>query len=171
MVNLQLPISHIIITSKARSKVQMSSEASLEKKETNKSQAGQKIGSIHGPFMKGSVIQLGNGDIKNVEDLQTEDFVRSAYSSANFVLEYSRLTRLGIHKCIMLFHFFTILIPEHCPVSGEFVLSFSNEAEAPEASSGSAVSAEKDRPFFVSGQGWSSCSPASSLDRYQQRTQ
>ena len=95
MVNLQLPISHIIITSKARSKVQMSSEASLGKKENNKSQDSQKIGSIHGPFMKGSVIQLGNGDIKNVEDLQTEDFERSAYSSANFVLEYSRLTRLG----------------------------------------------------------------------------
>merc|ERR1719341_2845528 len=53
--------------------------------------------------MKGSVIQLGNGDIKNVEDLQTEDFVRSAYSSPNFVLEYSRLTRL-----------------EHCPGSGRF---------------------------------------------------
>ena len=95
MVNLQLPISHIIITSKARSKVQMSSEASLGKKENNKSQDSQNIGSIHGPFMKGSVIQLGNGDIKNVEDLQTEDFERSAYSSANFVLEYSRLTRLG----------------------------------------------------------------------------
>ena len=95
MVNLQLPISHIIITSKARSKVQMSSEASLGRKEKDKSQASQKIGSIHGPFMKGSVIQLGNGEIKNVEDLQTEDFVRSAYSSPNFVLEYSRLTRLG----------------------------------------------------------------------------
>ena len=95
MVNLQLPISHIIITSKARSKVQMSSEASLGKKENNNTQDSQKIGSIHGPFMKGSVIQLGNGDMKNVEDLQTEDFERSAYSSANFVLEYSRLTRLG----------------------------------------------------------------------------
>ena len=47
----------------------MSSEASLGKKENNKSQDSQKIGSIHGPFMKGSVIQLGNGDIKNVEDL------------------------------------------------------------------------------------------------------
>lgn len=73
----------------------MSSEASSEKIESNNSQASQKIGSIHGPFMKGSVIQLGNGDIKNVEDLQTEDFERSAYSSANFALEYSRLTRLG----------------------------------------------------------------------------
>ena len=27
------------------------------------------------------------------------------------------------------------------------------------------VSADRDHPFFVSGQGWSSCSPSSSLDR------
>ena len=115
MVNLQLPISHIIITSKSRSKVQMSSEASLGKKK-DKSQASQKIGSIHGPFMKGSVIQLGNGDIKNVEDLQTEDFVRSAYSSPNFVLEYSRLTRLGLYNlcdfyCNILQFFLQSIVP------------------------------------------------------------
>ena len=165
MVNLQLPISHIIITSKARSKVQMSSEASSEKIESNKSQASQKIGSIHGPFMKGSVIQLGNGDIKNVEDLQTEDFERSAYSSANFVLEYSRLTRLGFGNLWDWFLRFTILFPEHCPGTGEFILSFSTEAGAAAGGSDAAVSAEKDHPFFVSGQGWSSCSPASSLDR------
>ena len=95
MVNFQLPISHIIITSKASSKFQMSSKESLDKKDKNKSNASQKIDSIHGPFKKGSVIQLGNGDTKNVEDLQTEDFVKSASSSANFVLEYSKLTRLG----------------------------------------------------------------------------
>ena len=116
MVNLQLPISHIIITSKARSKVQMSSEASLGKKK-DKSQTSQKIGSIHGPFMKGSVIQLGNGDIKNVEDLQTEDFVRSAYSSPNFVLEYSRLTRLGFYNlcdfhCNILQFFLQSIVPD-----------------------------------------------------------
>ena len=56
---------------------------------------------------------------------------------------------------------------EHCSDSGGFVLSFSSETGAAAgAGAGLAeVAAEGDHPFFVSGQGWSSCSPASSLDR------
>ena len=46
-------------------------------------------------FRKGSVIQLGSGDTKKIEDLQTEDFVKSALISSDYSLEHSKLLRLG----------------------------------------------------------------------------
>ena len=54
---------------------------------------------------------------------------------------------------------------EHCSDSGGFVLSFSSETGAAAGAVSAEVAVEGDHPFFVSGQGWSSCSPASSLDR------
>ena len=96
MVNLQLPISHIIITSKTSSKFQMSSATSHEKqKDKNRLHAAHKIESLQQPFKKGSVIQLGNGQMKKVEELSTEDFVKSASVTSEFSLEHSKLTRLG----------------------------------------------------------------------------
>ena len=46
-------------------------------------------------FTKGSLIQLASGDTKNIEDLQTEDFIKSASVCADFSLQHSKLMRLG----------------------------------------------------------------------------
>jgi len=40
-------------------------------------------------FTKGSVIQLANGDLKRIEDLSTEDFVRSADMSKDLCIDTS----------------------------------------------------------------------------------
>ena len=46
-------------------------------------------------FNKGSLIQLASGDFKHIEDLQTEDFIKSASVSPDFSLQHSKLMRLG----------------------------------------------------------------------------
>ena len=40
-------------------------------------------------FTKGSIIQLANGDLKRIEDLSTEDFVRSADMSKDLCIDTS----------------------------------------------------------------------------------
>jgi len=40
-------------------------------------------------FTKGSIIQLANGDLKRIEDLSTEDFVRSAEISKDLCIDTS----------------------------------------------------------------------------------
>ena len=45
-------------------------------------------------FMKGSVIQLANGELKRVEDLRTEDFVSSADISADLKIDSSTVVRI-----------------------------------------------------------------------------
>jgi len=40
-------------------------------------------------FTKGSIIQLANGDLKRIEDLLTEDFVRSADMSKDLCIDTS----------------------------------------------------------------------------------
>lgn len=40
-------------------------------------------------FRKGSVIQLANGDLKRIEDLSTDDFVRSANISKDLCIDTS----------------------------------------------------------------------------------
>jgi hypothetical protein len=46
-------------------------------------------------FMKGSVIQLANGELKRVEDLTTEDFIRSAEASSDLCLDSSIVVSLS----------------------------------------------------------------------------
>ena len=48
--------------------------------------------------------------------------------------------------------------------TGSVMLSFSHGSGGVDGDV-ALVSADRDHPFFVSGQGWSSCSPSSSLDR------
>ena len=45
-------------------------------------------------FMKGSVIQLANGDLKRVEDLRTEDFVHSADISTDLKIDSSQVVHI-----------------------------------------------------------------------------
>lgn len=45
-------------------------------------------------FMKGTVIQLANGDLKRVEDLNTEDFVRSAHLTNDLKIDSSTVVKI-----------------------------------------------------------------------------
>ena len=45
-------------------------------------------------FMKGSIIQLANGSLKRVEELQTEDFVNSAEISADLKVDSSTVEKI-----------------------------------------------------------------------------
>ena len=95
MVNIKLPITHLIITSKITP--QMSSTTSQEDKPHHEGHKAEH-------FTAGSLIRLGSGDTKNIEDLQTEDFIKSASVCPDFSLQHSKLLRLGnfyrprIHK-------------------------------------------------------------------------
>jgi len=56
-------------------------------------------------FTKGSVIQLANGDLKRIEDLSTDDFVRSAEISKDLCIDTSvvrRITPLAERGTVML---------------------------------------------------------------------
>lgn len=96
-------------------------------------------------FMKGSIIQLANGQLKQVEHLTTDDFVECAAVSADLRIDSS-----------------TVISIEKTPASGSAKLGFSvgqNKLQI-------AVEAPLEHPFFVFNQGWSSCSPERSIQRY-----
>ncbi|XP_069469667.1 ataxin-1 [Ambystoma mexicanum] len=89
-------------------------------------------------FMKGSIIQLANGDLKKVEDLKTEDFILSAEISNELKIDSSTVERIDDSNTpgIAVIQF---AVGEHrAQVSVEVVVEY---------------------PFFVFGQGWSSCCP------------
>ncbi|XP_052000512.1 ataxin-1 [Xyrauchen texanus] len=89
-------------------------------------------------FMKGSIIQLADGELKRVEDLRTEDFVQSAEVSGELKLDSSTVERI---EC------------SHSP--NAVIIQFSvgeNKAQV-------CVEVLVEYPFFVFGQGWSSCCP------------
>ena len=46
-------------------------------------------------FMKGSIIQLANGELKKVEDLKTEDFIQSAEISTDLKIDSSTVERIA----------------------------------------------------------------------------
>eukprot|EP00092_Neocalanus_flemingeri_P034684 GFUD01037734.1.p1 GENE.GFUD01037734.1~~GFUD01037734.1.p1 ORF type:complete len:481 (-),score=147.99 GFUD01037734.1:170-1612(-) len=96
-------------------------------------------------FKKGSLIQLAGGEMKKVEDLETEDFVESADLCRDISIEHSTIVRL-----------------EHIQSTGLFLLSFTVGKRREEVT----ISASPHHPFFVYGHGWSSCSPSLTLARY-----
>jgi hypothetical protein len=51
---------------------------------------------IHYPphFMKGSIIELANGELKRVEDLRTDDFVNSASVSGDLRIDSSTVVKI-----------------------------------------------------------------------------
>ncbi|XP_041375226.1 ataxin-1-like [Gigantopelta aegis] len=102
---------------------------------------------LHYPphFMKGSIIQLANGELKHVENLQTEDFVNSAEISADLKIDSSTVVRI-----------------KEYPERSTAVLGFSVGEHRVQVT----VEATSEHPFFVFGQGWSSCSPEWTLRRY-----
>uniref|UniRef100_A0A3Q3XFP0 AXH domain-containing protein n=1 Tax=Mola mola TaxID=94237 RepID=A0A3Q3XFP0_MOLML len=97
-------------------------------------------------FMKGAIIQLATGEFKRVEDLQTQDFVRSAEVSGGLKIDSSMVVdihasqqRLGL----MSLHF-----------------------TVGEQQSKVTIDVPPEHPFFVFGQGWSSCSPERTAQLY-----
>ncbi|NXG62154.1 ATX1L protein, partial [Hemiprocne comata] len=89
-------------------------------------------------FMKGAIIQLATGELKRVEDLQTQDFVRSAEVSGGLKIDSSTVVDIQESQWpgLVTLHF----------VVGEQQSKVSTEVPP-------------EHPFFVYGQGWSSCSP------------
>lgn len=96
-------------------------------------------------FMKGSIIQLADGTLKRVEDLQTDDFVNSAEISSDLKVDSSTVVRIEEHQD-----------------RGTAMLSFSVGEHRVQVT----VEATLEHPFFVFGQGWSSCSVTRTLARY-----
>ncbi|XP_077348357.1 ataxin-1 [Lithobates pipiens] len=89
-------------------------------------------------FTKGSIIQLANGELKKVEDLKTEDFIQSADISNDLKIDSSTVERIE---------------NSHSP--GIAVVQFAVGEHRAQVS----VEVLIEYPFFVFGQGWSSCSP------------
>uniref|UniRef100_A0A4W5LAN4 Ataxin 1a n=1 Tax=Hucho hucho TaxID=62062 RepID=A0A4W5LAN4_9TELE len=89
-------------------------------------------------FIKGSIIQLADGELKRVEDLKTEDFIQSAEISSELKIDSSTVERIdGSHTSN--FAIVQFSVGEHrAQVSVEVLVEY---------------------PFFVFGQGWSSCCP------------
>ncbi|XP_028316979.1 ataxin-1a [Gouania willdenowi] len=90
-------------------------------------------------FIKGSIIQLADGELKQVEDLKTEDFIQSAEISTELRIDSSTVERI-----------------EGSQTSPDFaVVQFSVGENRTQVS----VEVLIEYPFFVFGQGWSSCCP------------
>ncbi|XP_014745055.1 PREDICTED: ataxin-1-like [Sturnus vulgaris] len=89
-------------------------------------------------FMKGAIIQLATGELKRVEDLQTQDFVRSAEVSGGLKIDSS-----------------TVVDIQESQWPGLVALHF----VVGEQQSKVSIDVPPEHPFFVYGQGWSSCSP------------
>lgn len=90
-------------------------------------------------FFKGSIIQLADGELKRVEDLKTEDFIQSAEISSELKIDSSTVERIEGSHTSSNFAVVQFSVGEHrSQVSVEVLLEY---------------------PFFVFGQGWSSCCP------------
>ncbi|XP_018425914.1 PREDICTED: ataxin-1-like [Nanorana parkeri] len=90
-------------------------------------------------FMKGAIIQLATGELKRVEDLQTQDFVRSAEVSGGLKIDSS-----------------TVVDIQDSQWPGFVTLQFI----VGEQQSKVCLDVPPEHPFFVYGQGWSSCNPS-----------
>ncbi|XP_031441516.1 LOW QUALITY PROTEIN: ataxin-1-like [Clupea harengus] len=89
-------------------------------------------------FAKGSIIQLADGELKRVEDLGTEDFLQSAEISADLRIDSSTVERIS-----------------GSPTPNYAIVQFAVGEHRAQVS----VEVLMEYPFFVFGQGWSSCCP------------
>ncbi|XP_076010055.1 ataxin-1-like [Genypterus blacodes] len=89
-------------------------------------------------FMRGSIIQLADGELKRVEDLKTEDFIQSAEISNELKIDSSTVERIDTGQS-----------------PNAVIIQFS----VGELKAQVCVEVLVEYPFFVFGQGWSSCCP------------
>lgn len=97
-------------------------------------------------FTKGAIIQLATGELKRVEDLQTQDFVRSAEASTGLKIDSSMVVDIRASS----------------QKPGLVALRFA----VGERQSKVCIDVPPEHPFFVFGQGWSSCSPDRTAQLY-----
>uniref|UniRef100_A0A1A8J5U3 AXH domain-containing protein n=2 Tax=Nothobranchius kuhntae TaxID=321403 RepID=A0A1A8J5U3_NOTKU len=96
-------------------------------------------------FTKGSLIELGSGRLKRVEELRTEDFLRSADTSPEFHLS----------TC-------TVLL-----ISPSSTEGFSHlQVHLTDRNTQELLQVLVEYPFFVQDRGWSSCSPQRTTQLY-----
>lgn len=95
-------------------------------------------------FVKGARIQLGNGEIKAVEELTEEDFQNSTSLSSDLKLDSSLLVKIEIFEA-------TKKAFLCCLVGSEKIT----------------IEAPLEHPFFVYHKGWCSVDPQLSLQRYK----
>ncbi|XP_072303927.1 ataxin-1a [Eucyclogobius newberryi] len=90
-------------------------------------------------FIKGSIIQLADGELKRVEELKTEDFIQSAEISSELKIDSSTVERIEGSRTSPNLAVVQFAVGEHrAQVNVEVLVEY---------------------PFFVFGQGWSSCCP------------
>ncbi|KAI8491160.1 hypothetical protein Bbelb_312010 [Branchiostoma belcheri] len=106
---------------------------------------------VLGHFMKGSVIQLAGGELKRVEDVTTEDFLQMSGSGPSSSSPH-HVTSSTVVRITM----------EDGSSAGLVHITFAVGHEKNLVTVESTV----DHPFFVVGQGWSSCRPERTLSRY-----
>lgn len=96
-------------------------------------------------FKRGSTIKLGNGSLKKIEDLSTEDFIQSASCNGKFKVELSEIVFIKekLKKGIIRISF--LVGHSHVKVS---------------------LDSPVEHPFYVYKKGWCSYSPVSSSRRY-----
>uniref|UniRef100_H2YRU7 AXH domain-containing protein n=1 Tax=Ciona savignyi TaxID=51511 RepID=H2YRU7_CIOSA len=106
---------------------------------------GSNTGLYPAHFKKGALIQLANGQIKKVEELNVEDFQQSTELSNDLKLDVSTVAKIEIDepRSLALLCFF---------VGNEKLVI--------------TVEAPVEHPFFVYGKGWCSVSPDRSMARY-----
>ncbi|XP_035208932.1 ataxin-1-like isoform X2 [Stegodyphus dumicola] len=96
-------------------------------------------------FIKGAIIQLANNQLKQVENMTTEDFIECGLLSSTLKIDSS-----------------TVVSIEKTPSTGAAKLGFHVGQDNIQIT----VEAPLEHPFFVYKQGWSSCSPERSAQRY-----
>ncbi|XP_061559029.1 uncharacterized protein zmp:0000000926 [Phycodurus eques] len=96
-------------------------------------------------FTKGSLIELASGQLKQVEELQTEDFLRSADTSPEFHLS----------TCTVL-----LISPSSTPGVSHL------EVHLTDRNTQELLKVLVEYPFFVQDQGWSSCCPRRTTQLY-----
>ncbi|XP_025836433.1 pollen-specific leucine-rich repeat extensin-like protein 2 isoform X2 [Agrilus planipennis] len=93
-------------------------------------------------FVKGALIQLANGTLRRIEEMQTEDFVQSAEKSAELRLADSTVVKI-----------------EETPSAGTVTIKLSYNQRRAQVEFESAA----EHPFFVYGRGWASFAPERTL--------
>ena len=96
--------------------------------------------------MKGAIIQLATGELKRVEDLQTQDFVRSAEVSGGLKIDSSMVVDIRASQ----------------QRAGLVALHFTVGEQQNKVT----IDVPPEHPFFVFGQGWSSCNPERTAQLY-----
>ncbi|KAI2798839.1 Ataxin 1 [Blomia tropicalis] len=96
-------------------------------------------------FRRGSTIKLGNGLLKNVEELSTEDFIESASANGKFKVELSEIHSIQERSNRTMARISFMVGQTRVKVS---------------------LDSPIEHPFFVFQKGWSSCSPSVTSKRY-----